>query len=48
MESKLYRKTKWLHFTITERKPKTLVLHVFILPPKLFAAAQTELSRHLN
>ena len=28
MEYELYRKTKWLKFIITDRKPKTLVLHV--------------------
>ena len=27
---------------------KYMHVHVFILPPKLFAAAETELNRHLN
>ena len=26
---KLYKKTKWLEFIITDRKPKTVIIHVY-------------------
>lgn len=28
MESTLYKETKWLRFILTDRKPKTVILHV--------------------
>ena len=28
LESTLYKETKWLRFTLVDRKPKTIVMHV--------------------